>query len=61
LEKRIQKRGEPVSFKAFAELFNLTNRANFSSFQGNMLATNFGQPNFSSDPQLIQLAARSNF
>jgi hypothetical protein len=52
---------KPVSFQVFAELFNVTNRANFGGYQGNMLASNFGQPTTASDPRLIQLGARFNF
>jgi hypothetical protein len=50
-----------VSFQLFAELFNVTNRANFGGFVGNMLAPNFGQPTTASDPRLIQIGARFNF
>jgi len=52
---------KPVSFQVFAEMFNVTNKANFSNFQGNMLAVNFGKPTFAGDPRLIQLGARFNF
>jgi len=52
---------KPVNFQVFAELFNATNRTNFGGFEGNMLASNFGQPTFASDPRLIQLGARFNF
>jgi hypothetical protein len=49
------------SLQFFAELFNVTNRANFGGFQGNMQAVNFGKPTVASDPRLIQLGARFNF
>jgi len=52
---------KPVSFQVFAELFNATNRTNFTSYAGNMQSTIFGQPTWAQDPRLIQLGARINF
>jgi hypothetical protein len=42
-------------------LFNATNRANFTSYVGNMQSTIFGKPSSADDPRLIQLGARINF
>ena len=42
-------------------MFNVTNRANFGGYVGNMLAPNFGQPTVASDPRLTQFGLRFNF
>jgi len=42
-------------------MFNLTNRANFGSYVGNMLSSDFGKPTWADDPRLIQLGLRIDF
>ncbi len=49
------------NFQVFAEMFNVTNRANFGGFVGNMQSSLFGQPTWAYDPRLIQLGIRFNF
>jgi outer membrane receptor protein involved in Fe transport len=53
--------GSRFSVQVFAEVFNLTNRVNFGTPQGNMRSSTFGKPSSAGDPRLIQLGARLNF
>jgi hypothetical protein len=49
------------NIQVFAEMFNLTNRANFGSYVSNMLSSDFGKPTWADDPRLIQLGLRFDF
>lgn len=49
------------SIQVFAEMFNLTNRVNFSNPVGNMRSINFGKSISAQDPRLLQLGLRLNF
>ncbi len=52
---------KPIGIQIFAEIFNATNRANFTSYVGNMQSVIFGQPTWADDPRLMQFGARINF
>lgn len=47
--------------QVFAEVYNLTNRANFGSVYTRYGSVNFGKPLAAGDPRLIQLGARFDF
>jgi Carboxypeptidase regulatory-like domain/TonB dependent receptor-like, beta-barrel len=44
-----------------AEVFNVTNRANWTDYNGNMLASGFGTPGGAGPPRQIQLGVRFQF
>ena len=44
-----------------AEAFNVTNRSNWTDYNGNMLASGFGTPGGAGPPRQIQLGVRFQF
>jgi hypothetical protein len=50
-----------ASAEALVEAFNVTNRANFNGFVGNLASAQFGQPNTAFDSRQVQLGVRFEF
>ena len=49
------------SLQLFVEVYNITNKSNFSQIANNMISPNFGEPTAALDPRLLQLGIRFDF
>jgi hypothetical protein len=49
------------SIELLAEAFNVTNRVNFNTFQGNIRSALFGQPLTAFDSRQVQVGAKIDF
>jgi hypothetical protein len=59
LTKAVQMGG--VSLEVIAEVFNVTNQKNWTNFEGNQLAANFGKPTQGEPTRQVQLGFRIDF
>jgi hypothetical protein len=50
-----------VSLELIAEVFNITNQKNWTNFEGNQLAANFGKPTQGEPTRQVQLGVRVDF
>ncbi len=50
-----------MRFKIIGEAYNITNRVNYSTFQGNIQSAQFGQPISARRPRTFQLGAQFDF
>jgi outer membrane receptor protein involved in Fe transport len=59
LTKAVRMRG--ISLEVIGEVFNVTNQKNWTNFEGNQLAANFGKPAQGEPTRQVQLGVRLDF